>query len=220
MPEPEAFLKARSTTASHRSLRPYWKPLAILTAANTCGMFAWWGLFTWIPAYLLLDATHGGRGFSLLNLTGFLVALNLLGMFPGYLLFGVIADRFGRRLSFVVYLAAAAASVALFAAARQPVAIFLAACVSAFFGTGFFTGSGIIASEIFPTSVRATALGISYNLARGLSALAPFTVGTLAERYGLAGAFTVSAVIVLLIVLTARKIWKWLRKTEPLAISK
>jgi MFS family permease len=194
VPEPEVFLRTRSVPASRSSLRSYWRPLAILTAANTCGMFAWWGLFTWIPAYLVLDAAHGGRSFSMLNLTGFLVALNLLGMFPGYLLFGVIADRFGRRLSFVVYLAAAAASVALFAAARQPVAIFLAACVSAFFGTGFFTGSGIIASEIFPTSLRATALGISYNLARGLSALAPFTVGVLAERYGLAGAFTVSAV--------------------------
>lgn len=156
-------------------------------------MFAWWGLFTWIPAYLVLDAQHGGRGFSLMNLTGFLVALNLLGMLPGYLLFGVLADRFGRRVSFVGYLVAAAVSVALFAAARQPVAIFLAACVSAFFGTGFFTGSGIIAAELFPTTMRATALGVSYNVARGLSALAPFTVGALAERYGLAGAFTVSA---------------------------
>jgi MFS family permease len=193
VPEPEVFIHARSSPASRSSLRPLLKSLILLTAANTCGMFAWWGLFTWIPAYLMLDAAHGGRGFSLLNLTGFLVALNLLGMLPGYLLFGVIADRFGRRLSFVGYLVAAAASVALFAAARQPVAIFLAACVSAFFGTGFFTGSGIIGSEIFPTSVRATALGISYNLARGLSALAPFTVGALAERYGLAGAFSVSA---------------------------
>ena len=194
VPEPEVFLRARSIVAPRSSLWDHWKPLVILTAANTCGMFAWWGLFTWIPAYLVLDAAHGGRGFSLLNLTGFLVALNLLGMLPGYLLFGVFADRFGRRLSFVIYLAAAAASVALFAVARQPVAIFLAACVSAFFGTGFFTGSGIIASEIFPTSVRATALGISYNLARGLSALAPFTVGVLAERHGLASAFIVSAV--------------------------
>ncbi len=194
VPEPEIFLQARAAHTSRQQLRAFWKPLTILTAANTCGMFAWWGLFTWIPAYLVLDAAHGGRGFSLLNLTGFLVALNLVGMLPGYLLFGVIADRFGRRRSFVIYLLAAAASVALFAAARQPVTIFLAACVSAFFGTGFFTGSGIIASEIFPTSCRATALGISYNLARGLSALAPFTVGALAERYGLAAAFTLSAI--------------------------
>ena len=193
VPEPEVFNRARSATAARPSLRPLMKPLVLLTAANTCGMFAWWGLFTWIPAYLVLDPAQGGHGFNLLNLTGFLVALNLLGMLPGYLLFGVIADRFGRRLTFVGYLAAAACSVALFAAAREPAAIFLAACVSAFFGTGFFTGSGIIASEIFPTPVRATALGISYNLARGLSAFAPFTIGALAERYGLAGAFTVSA---------------------------
>jgi MFS family permease len=193
VPEPDVFTRARSASAPRSLPKPLLRPLVLLTAANTCGMFAWWGLFTWIPAYLVLDPAHGGRGFNLLNLTGFLVALNLLGMLPGYLSFGVIADRFGRRLTFVAYLAAAAASVALFASARQPIAIFFAACVSAFFGTGFFTGSGIIASEIFPTSVRATALGISYNLARGLSAFAPFTIGALAERYGLAGAFTVSA---------------------------
>ena len=193
VPEPEIFKQVRSAAAPFTRLRPLLKPLVLLTAANTCGMFAWWGLFTWIPAYLMLDAQHGGRGFSLMNLTGFLVALNLVGMLPGYLLFGVLADRFGRRFSFVGYLVAAAVSVAFFAAARQPVAIFLAACVSAFFGTGFFTGSGIIAAELFPTTMRATALGISYNVARGLSALAPFTIGVLAERYGLTAAFTVSA---------------------------
>ena len=193
VPEPEVFKQARTAPGERPSLRAFWRPLTVLTAANTCGMFAWWGLFSWIPAYLMLDPAHGGRGFNLLNLTGFLVGINLVGMLPGYLLFGVIADRFGRRISFVSYLAAAACSVAFFAAARQPVAIFLTACVSAFFGTGFFTGSGVLAAEIFPTQVRATALGISYNLARGLSAFAPLTVGALAERYGLAGAFTVSA---------------------------
>jgi MFS family permease len=114
-------------------------------------------------------------------------------MLPGYLLFGVLADRFGRKRTFAVYLAAAAAAVPLLAGAREAGWILVFACVAAFFGTGFFTGSGIIGSEIFPTESRATALGISYNVARGLSALAPVTIGALSERHGLAWAFGASA---------------------------
>lgn len=197
VPEPEVWerLHNASTPPEKRdTIRGSLRPLIILTATNTFGMFGWWGLFTWIPAYLVLPVAQGGRGFAALGLTGFLVTVNLLGMLPGYLLFGVFADRFGRKRTFAVYLAAAAAAVPLLAAAREPVWILIFACVAAFFGTGFFTGSGIIGSEISSTQNRATALGISYNVARGLSALAPLTIGALSERHGLAWAFGASAV--------------------------
>ncbi|MGB6973101.1 MAG: MFS transporter, partial [Terracidiphilus sp.] len=177
-----------------RALRGSLRPLALLTLANTFGMFAWWGLFTWIPAYLILPVAQGGRGFHALRLTGFLVALNLCGMLPGYLCFGYFADRLGRRPAFIGYLVCAALAVPCLAAARQPAFILLFASIAAFFGTGFFTGSGILGSELFPTQARATALGISYNVARGLSALAPLTIGALSLRYGLSGAFLASAV--------------------------
>lgn len=192
VPEPQIWEQTRAE--GRGGVRGSVKALVVLTATNTFGMFGWWGLFTWIPAYLVLPVAEGGRGFATLGLTGFLVTVNLLGMLPGYLLFGVFADRFGRRRTFALYLAAAAASVPLMAAARQPGWILVFACVAAFFGTGFFTGSGIIGSEIFPTKSRATALGISYNVARGLSALAPITVGALSEQRGLAWAFGASAV--------------------------
>ena len=72
-------------------------------------------------------------------------------MVPGYLLFGAIADRFGRRRALVAYLVAAAAAVPLLASARTLVLILVIACVATFFGTGFFTGSGLIGGEFFPT---------------------------------------------------------------------
>jgi MFS family permease len=196
VPEPPLWERTRaaSITQERSPLRPYLRPLIVLTLANTCGMFAWWGLFTWIPACLVLPTAQGGRGFTSLSLTGFLVTINLLGMLPGYLLFGVAADRFGRRPTFVVYLFAAACAVPLLANARQPALILLFASIAAFFGTGFFTGSAIIGSELFPTHARATALGISYNVARGLSALAPLTIGALSERHGLSWAFGASAI--------------------------
>jgi MFS family permease len=197
VPEPEVWQRAHAAGAGARksgNVRGSVKALIVLTATNTFGMFGWWGLFTWIPAYLVLPVSQGGRGFAALSLTGFLVTVNLVGMLPGYLLFGVLADRFGRKRTFVAYLAAAAVAVPLLAGARQAGWILVFACIAAFFGTGFFTGSGIIGSEIFPTESRATALGISYNVARGLSALAPVTVGALSERHGLAWAFGASAV--------------------------
>lgn len=197
VPEPPLWERVRAADAPLSicaALRTHLRPLIVLTAANTCGMFAWWGLFTWIPAYLVLPTAQGGRGFTSLSLTGFLVVINLMGMLPGYLLFGVAADRFGRRTTFVAYLGAAACAVPFLAAARQPAWILLFASIAAFFGTGFFTGSGILGSELFPTQVRATALGISYNVARGLSALAPLTIGVLSEGHGLAWAFGASAI--------------------------
>ncbi len=197
VPEPPLWERVHAEQAAGKRRmvqRGSVKALLVLTATNTFGMFGWWGLFTWIPAYLVLPATQGGRGFAALSLTGFLVTVNLLGMLPGYLLFGVFADRFGRRRTFVVYLGLAAGAVPLLAGARQPGWILVFACLAAFFGTGFFTGSGIIGSEIFPTESRATALGISYNVARGLSALAPVTIGALSEQHGLAWAFWASAV--------------------------
>ncbi len=197
VPEPPLWERAHGesekTEGSTRA-RGSVTALAALTLTNTFGMFGWWGLFTWIPAYLVLPVAQGGRGFAALGLTGFLVTVNLAGMLPGYLLFGVLADRFGRKRTFALYLAAAAVSVPFLASARGAGWILAFACVAAFFGTGFFTGSGIIGSEIFPTESRATALGISYNVARGLSALAPVTIGALSERHGLAWAFGASAI--------------------------
>jgi len=187
VPEPPIWERARSAFApgeKQRALRSSLRPLVILTVVNTFGMFGWWGLFTWIPAYLVLPASQGGRGLAAVSLTGLLVTINLLGMVPGYLLFGVAADRFGRRRTLIVYLLAAAAAVPLMAAARQPALILVTACIAAFFGTGFFTGSGLIGGELFPTSIRATALGLSYNVGRGLSALAPATIGALASGTG------------------------------------
>jgi MFS family permease len=170
---------------------------------NLFGMFAWWGLFTWIPPYLSLPVDHGGRGFSVMNTTTLLVVLNLCGMFPGYAGFGWVADRFGRRRAFILYTLIAAVLVPLYAMARAPGVLMVVGALVAFFGTGFFSGSGIIGSELFPTSVRARALGFTYNGARALSSIAPFVIGRIGEKHGLDAAFYLCGVMFLLSGLVA-----------------
>jgi MFS family permease len=169
--------------------QPYGKSTVVLLLLNFFGLFAWWGLFTWIPPYLSLPVAQGGRGFSVLRTTTLLIVLNLVGMFPGYLTFGWVADYFGRRKAFVLYLFSAALLVPFYAAARSQIAVLVLGAIVAFFGTGFFSGSGLIGSEIFPTNLRARALGFTYNGARTLSCVAPWIIGWVGQTKGLAWAF-------------------------------
>jgi len=168
---------------------PYRKHTIVLVLLNFFGMFGWWGLFTWIPPYLSLPVEQGGRGFGVMGTTALLVVLNLFGMFPGYASFGWVADHLGRRKSFIVYTFGAALLVPVYALARTPFTLLVLGAIVAFFGTGFFSGSGIIASEIFPTRVRARALGFTYNGARALSSVAPWIIGWVGQAKGLSWAF-------------------------------
>ena len=172
---------------------PFLKHTIALTLFNFFAMFAWWGLFTWLPPYLSLPVSQGGRGFGVFGMTTLLVVLNLCGMFPGYASFGWVADHIGRRNAFLVYSLVAAVPIPIYAAARSQGSLLVLGTLIAFFGTGIFSGSGIMGSEIFPTAVRARALGFTYNGARTLSSLAPFVIGHVGEKHGLSGAFYLCA---------------------------
>jgi MFS family permease len=185
--------KYQHTAFGHIFRPPLLRSTFALLFANFFGMFAWWGLFTWLPPYLSLPVEQGGRGFGVMGTTTLLVVLNLFGMFPGYASFGWVADRLGRRRSFLFYTFMAAILVPLYALARQPGWILVIGTFTAFFGTGFFSGSGIIASEIFPTRVRARALGFTYNGARTLSSVAPYVIGRVGQVKGLSWAFYLCA---------------------------
>ena len=172
---------------------PYVRHTVALLLFNFFAMFAWWGLFTWMPPYLSLPVSQGGRGFGVMGTTTLLVTLNLFGMFPGYASFGWIADRLGRRKAFLFYSLTAVLLIPLYATARSPIMLMILGTLVAFFGTGMFSGSGIVGSEIFPTGVRARALGFTYSGARTLSAVAPLVIGRVAQSKGLSWAFYLCA---------------------------
>jgi MFS family permease len=169
-----------------------WKLAFMLAAMNAATMFAWWGLNLWVPSYLSLPSTQGGVGLSTETMAMFVVAMQV-GMWLGYVTFGFISDAFGRRPTYVAYLVIAALLVWIYGLVRDPMVLLILGPFVAFFGTGYFSGFGAVASEIFPTSIRATALGVTYNSGRLLSAVAPFIVGSMAQRRGFGPAFTLTA---------------------------
>ncbi len=171
----------------------YFKHTIALLLFNFFCMFAWWGLFTWLPPYLSLPVEQGGRGFGVMGMTTLMVVLNLCGMFPGYASFGWVADHIGRRTAFLLYSIIAAMLIPLYAAVRSSSLLLVLGTLVAFFGTGIFSGSGIMGSEIFPTAVRARALGFTYNGARAMSSLAPLVIGRVGQVKGLSWAFYLCA---------------------------
>ncbi len=114
-----------------------------------------------------------------------LVIFMQAGMWLGYISFGFISDRLGRKRSYVgLPRRRCGLHAPLLRGQREPLLLFALGPFVAFFGTGYFTGFGALTAEIYPTSVRATAQGITYNTGRIVSAVAPFAVGSLAQTRG------------------------------------
>ena len=164
----------------------------LATAMNSFAMFGYWGLFIWIPGYLSLPVAEGGRGLSLAKSTTFFLLL-CGGKWLGYALFGFFADVYGRKKPYFAYLLTAAVLVPIYGLVRTPFWLLVLGLLVGFFGIGFFSGFAAIVSELFPGEIRASAMGLSYNVGRGLSAAAPLAVGTLALRYGIGPAFVLQA---------------------------
>lgn len=181
----------------------------VLTLMNACCMFAWWGFNLWIPAYLSLPAGEGGVGLTTTQMA-WLVGAMQVGTWFGYVTFGFVADAVGRKRSYVTYLIAAAVLLFAYASTRDVRVLIALGPFVAFFGTGYFTGFGAITAELYPTDIRATAQGLTYNTGRLASAAAPFVVGSLAQRQGFGAAFSVAAMAFLL----AASAWIWLPETK------
>lgn len=211
--EPELWTRTRLPEARAVPARTAFSGLlgvaVLLTAMNAATMFAWWGLNLWVPSYLSLPVDRGGLGFSTATMSWFIVFMQV-GMWFGYVTFGFISDRFGRKPTYMTYLVAAAALVWVYGSTTSPLALFLLGPFVAFFGTGYFSGFGAVAAEIFPTAIRATAMGITYNVGRLLSAVSPFVIGTMAETSGFGAAFSMTAVA----FLVAAVLWLGLPETK------
>ena len=180
-----------------------------ITLMNGCTMFAWWGFNLWIPAYLSLPVDKGGIGLAAVAMSGLIVAMQV-GMWFGYVTFGFVSDAIGRRRTYVIYLVTAAVLVLAYSASRNPWVLLALGPFVAFFGTGYFTGFGAVTAEIYPTAIRATAQGFTYNIGRIGSAVAPFVVGSLADTRGFAVALSTAAAAFLL----AAVMWAWIPETK------
>jgi MFS family permease len=212
--EPEVWRRAarerNATSTLARLFSRDLRPLTIaLTLMNACTLFGWWSFNLWLPSYLREPVSRGGLGLQMLSSSAMIIVMQV-GMWFGYITFGFISDRAGRKRTYVTYLLAAAVLLFLYVSLRAPVALLLLGPFVAFFATGYFSGFGAVTAEIFPTAIRGTAQGFTYNVGRIVSAAAPFTVGTLAQTHGFSTALSISSLAFLL----AAFFWIWIPETR------
>lgn len=165
-------------------------------------MSAYWFTYSWLPGYL-----HEERQFSLVK-SALWMLLTQAGGVLGYLSFGYVADRFGRRPAYSVYAVIRALGLVMITLLWASIVIYPAIILSCMFlvgfGTGMFSGYGPLFAELFPTDIRNTAMGSAFNLARGVQFFTPVIIAAIAGRYGLGGGISLAALFALL---TGAWIW-------------
>ncbi len=143
--------------------------------------YLFWGVFTWTPTYLR-EVKH----LDFLHSLKFVLALQA-GAIAGFLVFSVLADKWGRRPMFLIYLLTGAIAVALYLVTTQPIILMVAIFMAGFGVNGIFAGSGPFLAEIIgDTSSRGFLMGLAYNGGRLGGFIAPLLIGAVAN----AGGFT------------------------------
>jgi MFS family permease len=164
----------------------------------------YWTCYTWLPKFL---QSPDFLNQPVARSAAWIVTAQL-GQLLGMLAFGVLADRYGRRLAFTCYsLLTASALYPLAFHGRDLVgqpAAFWGLLFAMGLGSGCTAGFGALLAELFPTDVRNAAMGTAYNCARGMQLFAPVVVAFFVARHGLAGGLGVPVVLALL---TATWVW-------------
>ena len=161
--------------------------LASLVALGAQG--GYYAVTTFLPLYL------SSRGLSVIS-TGEYLAIVILGSFCGYMTSAHLADALGRRRSLLLFAAGSFAAVALYTVVPLGnTATLLLGFPLGFFPSGSFGPMGSFFTELFPTSLRATGQGFSYNLGRGVGAVFPTLVGFVSAHMRLGSAIAIFALL-------------------------
>jgi MFS family permease len=197
--EPEIWTKRKEQARLAELFRPpLGKRTLVATSLATAVLFAYWGLFTWLPGFLSAPAAEGGAGLGIVRTSGWVFTMQI-GALAGYLAFGFLADRIGRRPAFLIYVVGAAIVTPVYGGLPQwaggsaEMALLVLGPAVGFLGTGYFSLFGALLAELFPTALRGAGQGLCYNSGRALSAFAPYAVGAIADRRGIGSALALNS---------------------------
>jgi len=200
--EPEVFRRQSADASARGNFLEIFSPgilrttaLAALLATGAQG--GYYAVTTWLPTYLKTV-----RGLSVLNTGGYLGVV-IAGSFTGYIVSAYLSDQLGRRRNFFVFAIGCMAAVLVYTHVEVTnTQMLLLGFPLGFFASGIFSGMGAFFTELFPTRIRGSGQGFSYNFGRGVGALFPSLVGYLSATMPLGraiGVFAASAYAVLFV---------------------
>jgi MFS family permease len=210
--EPEKWVKAREAGkatgvkfGSYESLlgEAKWRKHALLgTLLCIAGVVGLWGVGFFSPELVgtVIEASlkkEGITGNELAAAKPMWIGINGIvqntGAFLGMLTFTMLAQRWGRKRTFVVaFIGAFLATFSFFRFFDGKEDIWWMSPIMGFFQLGVFAGFAIYLPELFPTRLRSTGTSFCYNVGRFIAASGPFTLGALQKSLA-AGATTPEA---------------------------
>ncbi len=194
--EPERWVKARAAELRAGGTRPpklvelFAPGLARSTMVGSglafVAVFGLWGATNWTPTLIrALPDLHGLGASELTGHVSYAIMLLNVGALAGYLSFGPLADRVGRRWVFALMCAGSLVMLPItFLTPRTYVHVLLLLPLLGFFNNGIFSGFPIYLPELYPTRIRATGAGFCFNIGRVLASAGPFVTGCLVTVLG------------------------------------
>lgn len=201
--EPDVFvekvkLSSKNKFESFKLLVKDWKTtkvslgIVILTSVQN---FGYYGIMIWMPNFLSKQL-----GFSLTK-SGLWTAVTICGMMIGIWVFGQLADRIGRKPSFILFQIGAVVSIFTYSQLTDPTTMLWVGAILGMFVNGMMGGYGALMSEAYPTQARATAQNVLFNLGRGVGGFGPVVIGSIVAAYSFQVAIAMLAAIYLLDIL-------------------
>lgn len=163
--------------------------IIVLTSVQN---FGYYGIMIWLPNFLSKQL-----GFSLTK-SGLWTAVTICGMMIGIWIFGRLADKIGRKPSFLIFQAGAVASIIVYSQLTNPTAMLFAGALLGAFVNGMMGGYGALMSEAYPTEARATAQNVLFNIGRAVGGFGPVVVGAVVSAYSFQIAIAFLATIYIL----------------------
>lgn len=160
--------------------------IVVLTSVQN---FGYYGIMIWMPNFLSKQL-----GFSLTK-SGLWTAVTVCGMMAGIWIFGHLADKIGRKPSFLLFQLGAVISIITYSQLTDPTAMLVAGAFLGMFVNGMMGGYGALMAEAYPTEARATAQNVLFNLGRAVGGFGPVVVGAIVSAYSFSIAIAFLAVI-------------------------
>ncbi|GEQ73352.1 putative metabolite transport protein [Comamonas testosteroni] len=154
--------------------------------------FGYYGIMIWMPSFLSKQ-----MGFSLTK-SSVWTAVTIIGMSLGIWVFGQLADRIGRKPTFLIFQIGSVISVLAYSQLTDATAMLWVGAIMGLCVNGMMGGYGAVISEAYPTEARATAQNVLFNIGRAVGGLGPVVIGALAMAYSFQVAIALLAAIYVL----------------------
>jgi MFS family permease len=204
--EPPVYRQTRENLAAagkKANFLEIFSPPMLRTTVLTCllstgALGGYYAITTWLPTFLLTE-----RHLTVLGTGGYLAVI-IIGSVIGAWTGAWLNDRIGRRPTFILF--AVCSLVAVVGYTQIPLddtAMLFFGFPLGFFSQGIFAGMGPFLTELFPTRMRGSGQGFSYNFGRGIAAMNPFLVGLLSAQLPLGQSIGVFAAVAYSVMIAA-----------------